>query len=140
MRDHITEFGVPFHLATPMSVVLPPLEATLALCVLLGVIAPVAGAALAALSVAFGIGMISVLSRGLTVGCGCFGGTRESIVSWKLVVRNLVLAILGISIAYAGPGAHVPAWPNSPLPLIVAFAILLALAWRPAGHRPAMPR
>lgn len=88
---HLAAYGVPGTAIGALAVALPALEATAGL--LLATPWRAAGAALAALLlVTYAAAMAWQLARGRRPDCGCGGAPLQ--VSWALVGRNLVLAMV----------------------------------------------
>ena len=77
---------------------LPPAEMLLAFALILG--APQAEIAAGALLCVFAAAMAINLKRGRThIDCGCFDASLRQTLSWALVVRNALLALLLIVVA-----------------------------------------
>ena len=77
-------------------------------CAVALVVAPVVGAAAALfLLVAFTSVLVSVIRRGVPLGCACFGAVSsasERPVSWVSVARNSGLIALALFVVAVGPG------------------------------------
>ena len=58
---------------------------------MLGIFTRKAAGAVAILLVMFIVAIATVVIRGMTVDCGCFGDEGGSTASWLLIVRNLAL-------------------------------------------------
>jgi uncharacterized membrane protein YphA (DoxX/SURF4 family) len=99
---------VPDAIIGPMSVVLPLLEALVGVALVTGIHARGASLVAAAMLVAFAVGMVQAIGRGIDLDCGCFGHVVETRVSWLTVTRNVVLT-LACAIVASGP--DLPLWP-----------------------------
>ena len=91
-RKAIIGFGAPTWLATPLGVLLPLVELTVA-----AILVPVGSAWLGAvgalsLLLAFIIGISINLARGRTPDCHCFGQLHSAPAGWSTLARNAVLA------------------------------------------------
>jgi uncharacterized membrane protein YphA (DoxX/SURF4 family) len=64
---------LPYDLAETVGRMLPVLEVTVGVALVLGLVTRVSGTVSALLQVAFIIGISSVWARGLSIDCGCFG-------------------------------------------------------------------
>jgi uncharacterized membrane protein YphA (DoxX/SURF4 family) len=86
---------LPDVLVAPFAYCLPPFEALLGAALLLGWLSPWAELAAAALLLVFAAAMGINLKRGRQhIDCGCFQSVLKQRLSWTLVVRNGVLALL----------------------------------------------
>lgn len=103
----VRAFGIPGRLAWLFALIIPPLEAALALAVLFGPLGRLAASVMGVLLGAFTLAAVRLLWRGDSVNCGCFGPSFTSIISWKFVVRNLVLMCLAGGLAMSGLGSWV---------------------------------
>jgi hypothetical protein len=92
---------LPDVLVAPFAYVLPPFEALLGATLLAGLLSPWAEATAAALLLVFAAAMGINLKRGRRhIDCGCFQSALKQTLSWILVVRNGVLALLlGLTVA-----------------------------------------
>lgn len=98
---------LPQVLVGPVTYALPPVEAAIGILLPTGLFAPWTEAAAAWLLVAFAVAMGINLLRGRRhIDCGCFQGTLKQPLSWTLVSRNALLALLVAAGAAPGrPGA-----------------------------------
>lgn len=78
---------------------LPALEFSLSFSLLFGLYVKTAMLTAGVLFLIFGLGMASVLARGISIECGCFGSLSTASASWPLVIRNLLIASLLIGVA-----------------------------------------
>ena len=85
-----------------VAAVLPVLETLVGCCLVLGLLTR--GAALLALglSAIFAGAIASALTRGLEIGCGCFGD--ESQATWQHVGLNLFLVVVSTLLVSRGGG------------------------------------
>ena len=91
---------LPDPIAELVGTVLPWAEIALAVLLVLGLFVRFAGAAMAAITLVFIIGMAQAKARGLAIDCGCFGvsGSGEG-VSWWDIVRDVPLFLAGVYLA-----------------------------------------
>jgi hypothetical protein len=134
---------VPDALVKPITYLLPPAEALLAIWLVSGWAASSAAAAAAGLLCLFAVAMAVNLGRGRRdIDCGCFQIALRQTLSWPLVWRNLCLA-LGLVLSTAFVGASVGVWSTLYAVLLgaVLFVLLstLTILWSivPAWRRPA---
>jgi thiol-disulfide isomerase/thioredoxin len=92
-RKALTGFGLPARSAWPAAVVLPLVEAAIAVALIPTSSATWAAAAALVLLAAFGAAIVSALLKGHQPDCHCFGRLHSAPASWGLVVRNAVLAL-----------------------------------------------
>jgi methylamine utilization protein MauE len=86
---------LPQFLVGPVAYALPPVEALIGTALPTGGLAPWAEAAAASLLGVFAVAMGINLLRGRRhIDCGCFQGTLRQPLSWILVSRNVLLALL----------------------------------------------
>lgn len=108
-RKAMSDFGVPQGLVRPVAFLLPLAEIASAVFLFpegtasWGAVA--AFTLLLAFSVIIGINLLS----GRTPECHCFGQLHSRPISWRLVLRNVVLAIGAAVIVWEGPGMPVTA-------------------------------
>jgi Methylamine utilisation protein MauE len=131
---------LPDFLVAPVAYVLPPVEALLGATLLLGLAFPWPEVGAAALLLLFAAAMGINLRRGRRhIDCGCFQSALKQTLSWNLVVRNVVMALLlGLAMLSAGGAADLRATIDGLLVGGVLFVILQSLtilwgiapAWR----------
>jgi uncharacterized membrane protein YphA (DoxX/SURF4 family) len=86
---------LPEAMVAPAAYLIPPLELLLGATLLLGVAFPWPDLGAAVLLLLFALAMGINLKRGRRhIDCGCFQSALRQTLSWKLVVRNGVLALL----------------------------------------------
>jgi hypothetical protein len=136
---------LPEFLVRPVAYALPPLEAAIALALLLEPTRSAGALGAAALLVVFALAMAVNLTRGrVEIDCGCFAATLRQRISWALVGRNVALIGLAVLAMPAGGVARVLTWldavtivaaSSSSVLLYVAFTQLRSMAL-PARPRP----
>jgi uncharacterized membrane protein YphA (DoxX/SURF4 family) len=133
---------LPDVLVAPFAYCLPPIEALLGAALLCGLLSPWADLAAAALLLVFAAAMGINLKRGRQhIDCGCFQSVLKQTLSWTLVVRNGVLALLlGIALLTTRGAADLRMTIDGLLAGGVLFVILqsLNILWGivPAWRRP----
>ncbi len=96
---------VPEALIPFMAYVLPWSELALGVLLLYGAWSREAATLAVGLYTMFTLAVISVLVRGLSMDCGCFGGMfGETAIGWNTVIRNLVFVAAAAAIMWKGPG------------------------------------
>jgi thiol-disulfide isomerase/thioredoxin len=110
-RHALAEFGAPPNLAGPFAVILVLTELIVSVALLPAVTA--SGGALAALLllVLFTVVIAVNLSRGRAPQCHCFGQVQSTPISWKTIVRNLMLSGVAV-VAWAGSRFKPPSMVN----------------------------
>jgi hypothetical protein len=133
---------LPQFLVGPVAYALPPVEALIGTALATGGLAPWSDAAAASLLGAFAVAMGINLMRGRRhIDCGCFQGTLRQPLSWILVSRNALLALLLVAAGAAPPGRP-DAWTvlNGLFAGAALFVVLQSLnaLWAiiPAARRP----
>jgi hypothetical protein len=136
---------LPEFLVRPVAYALPPLEAAIALALLLEPTRRAGAVGAAALLVVFALAMAINLARGrVEIDCGCFAATLRQRISWALVGRNVALIALAALAMPAVTVARVLTWldavtivaaSSSAVLLYVAFTQLRSMAL-PARPRP----
>jgi len=133
---------LPDVLVAPFAYCLPPFEALLGAALLFGWLPPWAELAAAALLLVFAAAMGINLKRGRQhIDCGCFQSVLKQRLSWTLVVRNGVLALLlGFAVLTTRAAADLRMTMDGLLAGGVLFVILqsLNILWGivPAWRRP----
>ncbi len=133
---------LPDALVAPFAYLLPPFEMLLGAALLFGLLSPWTELAAAALLLVFAAAIGLNLKRGRRhIDCGCFQSALKQSLSWTLVVRNVVLALLlGIALLTSRGAADLALTMNGLLAGCVLFVILqsLNILWGivPAWRRP----
>jgi Methylamine utilisation protein MauE len=140
---------LPEILVRPVAYGLPPLEAAIALGLLIAPARTPAGIGAAALLVVFSLAMAVNLVRGrVEIDCGCFASALKQRIGWSLVARNVVLIGLALLVLRPPLPARTLTWLDvvtvgtaalGALLLYLAFTQLRSLAparLRPGGARP----
>jgi uncharacterized membrane protein YphA (DoxX/SURF4 family) len=98
---------LPDHLAQLATFAVPWIEALCGVALVLGLWSRASALVIALLLAAFIAGIASVLSRGLSVSCGCFG-KLQPFCSGPLgmcnIIQNAVLMVIGLLVAAFGGG------------------------------------
>jgi peroxiredoxin len=99
----VLDFGLPAPLAPLIARMLPVVELLIGLALLLplGLIWYGAVGALVLL-IGFTIAMVLTLVRGRRPDCNCFGQLHSAPISWKTIVRNVILMVLAGGIIWQG--------------------------------------
>jgi len=125
--------------------VLPPAEMLLACALILG--APLAEIVAGALLCVFAAAMAVNLKRGRThIDCGCFDASLRQTLSWPLVVRNVLLALLLIVAARSRDTADAADAVTLTMGVLAGAAFFMVVQCanivtaRPATARPAKAR
>lgn len=102
--EHVRNYRVvPGAWSNGVAAVLPPVELALGLGLLLRLALGVSVLVSAGLFLAFASVMTLALLRGVVTQCGCYGTLHSAQVSWKLVVRNGVIAVLLVATTAVRP-------------------------------------
>lgn len=135
---HLTIFGgvvanyrlLPESLEAPIAYALPPLEGILGVALLAGIASFWTQAVAALLLVVFACAIGINLRRGRThIDCGCFQSTLKQPLTWSLVLRNIVLALmLGVAALFVEGTRNLAATLDGVLAGAVLFVILQSLS------------
>jgi thiol-disulfide isomerase/thioredoxin len=102
-RRSLIDFGVGASLAVPASVVVPLAELATALTLIPAFSANWGAVAALALLTCFSIAIGVNLLRGRTPDCHCFGQLHSSPIGWRVVLRNMFLAIVAVLVLRRHP-------------------------------------
>jgi Methylamine utilisation protein MauE len=122
---------LPSSLTGPVAAILPWAEIAVGTLLTVGMLTSPAAAVLALLLAAFSVAIAINLARGREFACGCTG-TAPSMISWRHVAVNAVLAVAAIAVALAPPTA-LAVWPGVPaafqvgMPAADAVPVLLTV-------------
>lgn len=111
---------------------IPVLEAMIGISLLLGILVSLTTFAAAALFVLFGIAVAVNLLRGRrNISCGCFGPQQNHHLTWILVARNMIFAILAVLVGLdmLGSGDNVQLTAEEAVATMLVAATSLALWW-----------
>lgn len=104
----IREFGSPTNLVRPLGLGIPFAELAVAVLLLYGSTRAVGGAGALGLIALFSAAIAFSLARGRAPECHCFGQLHSAPASWKTLVRNGVLAVLGAVALGSGLAGETP--------------------------------
>jgi len=133
---------LPDAMVAPAAYLIPPVELLLGATLLRGLAFPWPELSAAALLLLFALAMGINLRRGRRyIDCGCFQSALKQTLSWALVMRNVVLALLmGVALLSKDPPHDLLALVNGYLAGAVLFIILqtLGILWSisPAWRTP----
>lgn len=82
----------------------PIAEVLCAVLLLIGLWSRASALLLGVMLIVFKIAIVSVLLRGISVDCGCFGKWMPAEVSWMMLLRNLVILLPAVFIVIFGGG------------------------------------
>jgi uncharacterized membrane protein YphA (DoxX/SURF4 family) len=109
---------LPTRLTEPFAKAETYVEFTLGVLLLIGLLQPYAAAGCAGMLAVYTVAIVINLRRGRTeMSCGCGGMAGQHLLSWKLVVRNVVLGLAGAWVCIAN------------VPLGTIDALLAGAAW-----------
>src|SRR5829696_6279577 len=98
----VAEFGVPTPLATPLGVLLPLAELTVAAALIPTSTAWWGAVGALMLLLLFGVGIGANLARGRKPDCHCFGQLHSTPAGWSTLARNGVLAVVAGLVVWQG--------------------------------------
>ncbi|MCC7103592.1 MAG: redoxin domain-containing protein [Chloroflexi bacterium] len=139
-REAMAEFGIPAALAGSAAVAVPLVELAVAAALVFVPTAWYGAVAAVALLTVFVLAMLVNLARGRRPDCRCFGEVTSQPIGLKTVLRNVILAAIGLFVAIQGPadpGPSVFAW-LTPLSvsdrvfaavMIACIGLLVVVAW-----------
>jgi hypothetical protein len=114
---------LPARLTEPFAKAETYVELALGILLLLGLFQPFAAAGCVMMLIVYTIAITINLRRGRTeMSCGCGGVAGQHLLSWKLVLRNVGLALAGAWVCYAN------------LPTGTVDALLAGVAWGDVFH------
>lgn len=115
----LTDFGVPEAFRPTLTTILPRLEITIGVALLVPAVSWWAALGGGALLLVFVIGIAYRLSRGENPTCHCFGKLHSRPVDNLTLARNVALAGVALALAFTSPGRTLGSW-----------AWLTILGWR----------
>jgi uncharacterized membrane protein YphA (DoxX/SURF4 family) len=107
LASTIASYRIPFlapAVIAPISVAIPLIEVLLGAYILIGLYTRVMSALALCEFVVFAAAVASVVMRGISASCGCFGPGDTRPASWVEVARDLGLAALAAFLWWRGPG------------------------------------
>lgn len=105
---------------------LPPVEAVVAVGLLVPETRTVAAGVCLALLLVFAGAMALNIARGrVDIDCGCFRSSLRQNLSWWLVLRNAILAV-GAVVCLAAPGDRALGWADNFVVVMASLVLLLA--------------
>ena len=134
-RRAITDFGLPSSLATPLGILLPLVELTLAAALIPAYTALWGAVGALALLLLFIAGISLNLAQGRKPDCHCFGQLHSAPAGWKTLARNGGLAAVAGFVVWQGwqgdvgpsPIAWLGALSTTQLLLLAGGAVVLGL-------------
>jgi uncharacterized membrane protein YphA (DoxX/SURF4 family) len=96
---------LPQPVIAPLAIALPYFEMILGGYLIAGLFTRAAAWIAAAQLAAFAAAIASVVLRGLSISCGCFGPSDTAPASWVDVARDVALAAVAVFIAVRAPGS-----------------------------------
>jgi peroxiredoxin/uncharacterized membrane protein YphA (DoxX/SURF4 family) len=127
----VTAFGVPAALAMPVAILLPIAELAVAVALVVTGWAPWGAIGALALLAAFSAGIAFNLVRGRRPECHCFGQLSAGEIGPELLVRNAMLAGVGVFVLAAGwdsAGTSAVSWLGDLSGTQVALLVVAAVA------------
>ena len=112
-RRAVAEFGVPERLAGVVGLGLPVFELLVAVALIPSGSARFGALGALLLLSVFTVGIVVALRRGTQADCHCFGQLHSAPISWRTLVRNVVLAAVAGFAVLAGwrhPGVSATGW------------------------------
>jgi hypothetical protein len=92
--------GLPGPLVAFIAVALPPFEVLLGIYLAGGWFLPQTSVVATALILAFIVAIASVVARGITASCGCFGSADSAPATWATVLRDIVFVVPAAYLAW----------------------------------------
>ena len=89
---------LPVSLVNLIALVIPWVELLCGIFLIRGIFVRSSSLMLSALLCLFVVMLVTAITRGLVIDCGCFGTSRSSPVSWLRVLEDLGLLLLGVHI------------------------------------------
>jgi len=96
---------LPAEVVRPLALVLPYLEIGIGVYLLLGLLTRVVAVVATVQFVVFAGAIASLVVRGISADCGCFGSGHPEPATWGRVVLDLAFACAAACIARRSPGA-----------------------------------
>ena len=135
-RETFEGVGVPDMVARPLVWLLPSVELVVGLLICVPATARLASAAAVVLLAGYIVVVWRLVRRGSAVACHCFGALSSEPVSYRTLVRNLVLLALALLGAVGQVGGYWTSWqwvreapPATDVALVVSTAALGTTVW-----------
>lgn len=96
---------LPAAVVAPLALALPYVEMLLGAYLVVGLLTRFVAALAAVQFVVYAAAIASAVIRHIPANCGCFGPGDAVVADWPHVAFDLVLALIGVCIAYGAPGA-----------------------------------
>jgi len=109
-RKTLSDFRVPYRLVRPSAWLLPLVELSVAVALLVGPAARAGAIAATVLLILFMAGVAAAMSRGETPDCNCFGQIGSAPAGRGTLIRNTLLAAIALVVLAHGPGANPGSW------------------------------
>ena len=102
--DAVYNFGIlPIILARPFGLILPFVELSCAMGLLLGILTRLSALGIALMSLSFFIAKYYVLAEGRNIECGCFGAITDTLVSFTIYL-DVPVMVMAFLVMIAVPG------------------------------------
>lgn len=133
----LANYGLPVRGRATLSLLLPWLELVLGGMLAGGMLITTASACASSMLCVFAVAVAWHTKRGRRFSCGC---GRDETIGWQLAARNVLLALVGASVAaypnstlalWAGPGKTSATWAPFTATLPVPMIVLLVFAVSP---------
>jgi len=122
------EFGVPATVALPSSIALSVTEIVIAALFLSSASSWYAAIGASALLLLFIVQMIYQMARGNAPDCHCFGQVHSEPVGVKSIIRNIIFAVMSLSLVERGENSQGASLSQMPDPIMVqlVFGVMIA--------------
>ncbi len=101
-RQAVIDFGVPASIATPLAVLLPIAELTVAALLLFTSTAWYGGIGASVLLLVFLAAIANSMARGKHPDCHCFGQLHSEPAGWPTLIRNALLSVIALFVVATG--------------------------------------
>jgi len=135
-RESLAALGLPPVFSRVVPVPLPLAELVVAVLLFVPATGRPGAAAALGLLTAFSVVLVAALARGRRPACNCFGASAGSVISWRTIGRNLVLALMAVVGFFVGPASSPRPGPGADvylawvlLAMVVALIFLVGQLW-----------